>query len=197
MNPTNTSYFGYARSMSFDPLMSLQSEALKEAGCRTISRESCATGRRELPELERCLSLLRPGDVLVVWRLDCLGRTLRELVSIVASLAERNVGLVSLNDELKTQDAEGDGVLRTFMAMAQFERNCIQERGTLRREAARKRGRTGARNRKLTDTQLTEILSELQDPRVVISELARRYGVSRSTVYAYARSHGIGITEAA
>lgn len=180
--------FGYVRAMTFDPSMAIQCKALLEAGCQEIVQEGLITGRGVRPELERSLSRLEPGSRLVVWRLDCLARSLRELLVLIARLADQDVSLVSLSEGIETHSSDGRAMLHAFLALNDFEHNCHQERGTLRRAAARQRGRTGARNRKLSESEVKELLEHLRDPRVVVSELARRYGVSRSTVYAYARA---------
>ena len=140
------------------------------------------------PELESCLKALRSGDVLVVWRLDRLGRSLSDLVRIVGDLEGRGVGFVSLTESIQTNSPAGRLVFHVFAALAEFERNLIRERTRAGLAAARARGRKGGRKPALDDRQVREIRALLRDPEIQVTDVARRYGVSRTTLYRYVGS---------
>jgi len=137
----------------------------------------------ERPEWEQCLKALRPGDTLVVWRLDRLGRSLSELVRIVGELEQRGVKFLSLTENIETGNAAGKLIFHVFASLAEFERNLIRERTRAGLDAARARGRLGGRKPKLDAQQVHEIRLLLRDPQVNVSDVARRYGVSRTTIY--------------
>lgn len=178
---------GYARVSTDDQNLDLQRDALSKAGCAPIYEEKVSgkgTGA-ERPEWVQCLKALRPGDTLVVWRLDRLGRSLSDLVHIVGELEQRGVGFESLTEKIETSSAAGKLIFHVFASLAEFERNLIRERTRAGLEAARARGRIGGRTRKLDEKQIREIRAMLRDPQVNVSDVAKRYGVSRTTVYTY------------
>lgn len=135
------------------------------------------------PELEHCLKALRSGDVLMVWRLDRLGRSLPDLVRIVTELEQRSVGFESLTEKIETGSAAGKLVFHVFAALAEFERNVIRERTQAGLSAARARGRVGGRKPSLNEKQKREIRALLRDPSIAVKDVAKRYGVSRTTIY--------------
>ncbi len=137
------------------------------------------------PELAHVLADLRPGDTLVVWRLDRLGRNLPDLVRIVAELQAKGVGFESLTERIDTVTTTGELVFHLFASLAQFERNLIRERTRAGLASARARGRKGGRPPKLGLREVREIKALLRDPEVTVSSVARRYGVSRVTLYAH------------
>lgn len=178
---------GYARVSTDDQNLDLQRDALTKAGCTPIYEEKVSgkgTGA-ERPEWVQCLKALRSGDTLVVWRLDRLGRSLSDLVRIVGELEQRGVGFESLTEKIETSSAAGKLIFHVFASLAEFERNLIRERTRAGLEAARARGRIGGRTRKLDDKQIREIRAMLRDPQVNVSDVARRYGVSRTTIYTW------------
>jgi DNA invertase Pin-like site-specific DNA recombinase len=176
---------GYARVSTDDQNLDLQRDALSKAGCAPIYEEKVSgkgTGS-ERPEWVQCLKALRSGDTLVLWRLDRLGRSLSDLVHIVGELEQRGVGFESLTEKIETSSAAGKLIFHVFASLAEFERNLIRERTRAGLEAARARGRIGGRTRKLDEKQIREIRAMLRDPQVNVSDVAKRYGVSRTTVY--------------
>ncbi|WP_322995440.1 recombinase family protein [Castellaniella sp.] len=179
---------GYARVSTDDQNLELQRDALTQAGCSLIYAEAASGKSAERPELEQCLKALRPGDTLAVWRLDRLGRSLPDLVQIVADLEKRGIGLTSLTEKIETGSAAGKLVFHLFAALAEFERTLIRERTHAGLAAARARGRFGGRKRKLDDKQIREIKALLRDPDIKVSDVARRYGVSRATLYKHVGS---------
>ena len=174
---------GYARVSTDDQNLNLQGDALNKAGCQVIYEESASGKNSERPELDQCLKALRSGDTLVVWRLDRLGRSLRDLVQIAGDLEKRGIAFESLMEKIETESAAGRLVFHVFAALAEFERNLIRERTKAGLAAARARGRKGGRRPKLDEKKIREIRALLRDPRVVVGDVAKRYGVSRTTIY--------------
>ena len=176
---------GYARVSTDDQHLDLQRDALQQAGCGVIYEEAASGKNTARPEFEQCRKALRAGDTLVVWRLDRLGRSLPDLVQIVAELEKRGVGFESLTEKIETGSAAGKLVFHVFAALAEFERGLIRERTQAGLIAARTRGRAGGRKPKLDDQQVREIKALLRDPDMRVAEVARRYDVSRTTLYKY------------
>lgn len=152
-------------------------------GVASSTRRPRAGKVRNGPELEQCRKALRTGDALAVWRLDRLGRSLPDLVQIVADLECSGVSFESLNEKIETSSAAGKLVFHVFAALAEFERSLIRERTRPGLTAARARGRTGGRKPKLDEKQVREIKALLRDPEIQMADVARRYGVSRTTLY--------------
>ena len=174
---------GYARVSTDDQHLDLQRDALKKAGCSVLYEEAASGKSTDRPELEQCRKALREGDTLVVWRLDRLGRSLKDLVCLVTELEQRGVGFESLTEQIDTDNAAGRLVFHVFAALSEFERNLIRERTQAGLAAARARGRAGGRKPKLDDQQRREIKALLLDPDIQVTDVARRYGVSRTTLY--------------
>lgn len=174
---------GYARVSTDDQHLDLQRDALTRAGCSAIYEEAASGKSAARPELEQCRKALRAGDTLVVWRLDRLGRSLPDLVQIVADLERQSVGFESLTERIETGSAAGRLVFHVFAALAEFERGLIRERTQAGLAAARARGRAGGRRPKLDEQQVREIKVLLRDPGIQVADVARRYGVSRTTLY--------------
>ena len=166
-----------------DQHLDLQRDALTQAGCSVIYEEAASGKNAARPELEQCRKALRAGDTLVVWRLDRLGRSLPDLVQIVADLERQGVGFESLTEKIETGSAAGKLVFHVFAALAEFERGLIRERTQAGLSAARARGRAGGRKPKLDAQQVRQIKVLLRDPDIKVADVARRYGVSRTTIY--------------
>ncbi|MBQ0218840.1 recombinase family protein [Alcaligenes faecalis] len=174
---------GYARVSTDYQHLDLQRDALKQAGCDVIYEEAVSGKNTARPELEQCRKALRAGDTLVVWRLDRLGRSLPDLVQIVAEFEKHGVHFESLTEKIETGSASGKLQFHVFAALAEFERGLIRERTQAGLAAARARGRAGGRKPKLDDQQVREIKALLRDPDMRVADVARRYGVSRTTIY--------------
>ena len=183
--PAASARLGYARVSTDDQNLDLQRDALAQAGCRQVYEEKASGKGADRPELDHVLADLRPGDTLVVWRLDRLGRNLADLVRIVSELRNKGVGFESLTERIDTVTATGELVFHLFASLAQFERNLIRERTRAGLASARARGRKGGRPPKLGPKELREIRVLLRDPGVTVSSVAKRYGVSRVTLYAH------------
>lgn len=174
---------GYARVSTDDQTLDLQLDALRD--CEEVYQEKASGKSKDRPELAHCLKALRTGDVLVVWRLDRLGRSLPDLVQIVTLLEERGIGFESLTEKIDTTSAAGKLTFHVFAALAEFERNIIRERTKAGLDAARARGRKGGRKPALNDKQVREIRALLADPQIHVSDVAKKFGVSRTTLYKY------------
>lgn len=176
---------GYARVSTDDQKLDLQKDALTKAGCLDIYEEKVSGKAADRPVLDYCRRALSAGDTLVVWRLDRLGRSLPDLVRIVGELELAGVGFESISEKIETGSASGKLIFHVFAALAEFERNVIRERTQAGLEAARARGRKGGRKPALNAKQVREIKALLRDPDVPVADVAKRYEVSRTTIYKY------------
>lgn len=179
---------GYARVSTRDQSLDAQRDALTRAGCERIIEETASGGAPQRPGLERVEDMLRAGDVLVVWRLDRLGRSLRHLIALLTTLEERGIGFQSLTEALDTTTPGGKLVFHLFGALAEFERNLIRERTRAGLAAARARGRVGGRPKKL-DARRRRLAVDLYHQKThSIADICRAVGISKPTLYAYVRA---------
>ena len=176
---------GYARVSTLEQNVQPQIDQLKDAGCKRIFRDKASGAKTERPGLQEALDFLREGDMLVVWRLDRLGRSLKHLLETVSELEEQGIGFRSLQESIDTTTSGGRLIFHIFGALAEFERNLIRERTMAGLRAARARGRVGGRPRKL-DEKKTELVYQLYDEKkYAVKEICRMLGVSKPTLYAY------------
>ena len=174
---------GYARVSTLDQNLDLQRDALHQAGCEKIYTDTISGAKAQRPGLDECLSYARRGDTLVVWKLDRLGRNLKNLIEVAGHLDAGGVGLVSLQERIDTNTPGGKLVFHVFGALAEFERELIRERTNAGLQAARARGRRGGRKPAL-DTKKREIARALHtNPNLSVAEICRTLGVSRATFY--------------
>ncbi len=174
---------GYARVSTTDQDPALQLDALKAAGCVKIFTDHASGALDRRPQLDRLLDQLRPGDTVVVWRLDRLGRSLRHLIALSEDLGEREVGLRSLQEALDTTTATGRMFFAVMGALAQFERDLISERTKAGLAAARARGRKGGRPPVMTSRKIAVAREMYAQGDCTVEEIAKTVGVSRKTVY--------------
>jgi DNA invertase Pin-like site-specific DNA recombinase len=187
---------GYARVSTRDQNLNLQVDALKRAGCERIYQDVASGSKTERPALDEMLGQLRRGDVLVIWKLDRMGRSLAHLVELVGDLVTRKVGLVSLNDPIDTTSAQGRFVFNLFASLAEFERELIRERTQAGLSAARARGRVGGRPKGLSSqAQATAMAAETlyREKRLSVSAIAGKLHISKSTLYGYLRHRSVDI----
>ncbi len=178
---------GYARISTYDQNLSLQMDGLEKAGCKKVFDDQVSGAKTKRPGLDEALAYLRDGDILVVWRLDRLGRSLPHLIEIINLLEDRGIGLHSLQESIDTTTSGGRLIFHIFGALAEFERNLIRERTQAGLAAARARGRAGGRP-KLLDEKKRALLYRLYDEKEhSIQEVCDLVGVSKSTLYAYLR----------
>ncbi len=175
---------GYARVSTDDQRMDLQRDALTAAGCEKVFTDTASGAKAARPGLDEALSYARKGDVLVVWRLDRLGRSLPELVKIVGELEAAGVGFESVTERIETSSAAGRLVFHVFAALAEFERRLIVERTHAGLAAARARGRKGGRPA-LPPEKVAAIQAMAAGKRSV-SEICKALKIGRSTLYKYA-----------
>lgn len=173
---------GYARVSTVDQDPALQLDALAAAGCARVWTEKASGSAKERPQLTALVEALLPGDTLVVWRLDRLGRSLRHLVDLVTELAERGIGFRSLQESIDTTTPGGRLVFHVFSALAEFERDLVRERTIAGLEAAKRRGNVGGRPSVMTPPKLRQLQRMAADGESP-TEIARVLGVGRATVY--------------
>jgi DNA invertase Pin-like site-specific DNA recombinase len=186
---------GYARVSTLDQNLALQRDALSEAGCERIFIEQMSGAVADRPELMAALQFARGGDTLVVWKLDRLARSLKQLIETVETLRERGINFRSLTEALDTTTAQGRLVFHMFGALAEFERGLILERTRAGLQAARKAGRTGGRPPKMTAKDIQAAKAMLAHPDIGVAEVARRLGVSQATLYRHIPAARASIAE--
>jgi len=174
---------GYARVSTQDQRPELQLDALEAAGCEKVFEEKASGAQRERPQLIAALDYLRAGDTLVVWKLDRLARSLKQLIETVELLESKGIGFRSLTESIDTTTPGGRLIFHIFASLAEFERNIIRERTTAGLNAARERGRVGGRPKALSENDLSVARALLADPAITTRQVAERLGVSVSTLY--------------
>lgn len=182
---------GYARVSTKDQNLDLQLDALRKVGCTDtyIYKEHIMSTTRERPQLKKMLEQIREGDVVVIWKLDRLGRSLADLVHLVTEIQGKGAGLLSLHDNIDTTTPQGKLTFHIFAAIAEFERDIIRERTKAGLESARARGRKGGRPKGLSkegQIKAAATVSLYQQGKAV-SEICRTLGISKKTFYKYLR----------
>ncbi|WP_432830533.1 recombinase family protein [Dactylosporangium sp. CA-092794] len=172
---------GYARVSTADQDPQLQLDALAAEGCLKIYTDNATGTKADRPQWNACLADLRPGDTLIIWKIDRLGRNLRDLVDIVTALEARNVGVKSLtNGIVDTTTAHGKLVFGMFALMAEYEASLIKERTVA---AARARGRSGGRKPKMTPALIGKAQRMYDSRQFTMAEIAASCGVTPMTIY--------------
>jgi DNA invertase Pin-like site-specific DNA recombinase len=187
---------GYARVSTRDQTLNLQLDALKKAGCSEVYTEIVSGAPADRPALKKLMDRVRAGDVIVIWKLDRLGRSLQNLIEIVNELLRRKVGLKSLNDPIDTTTSHGRLIFNIFASLAEFERDVIRERTNAGLAAARARGRKGGRPRGLgSSAEQTACAAETlyREGKLSSQQIADRLRISKSTLYSYLRHRGVAI----
>jgi DNA invertase Pin-like site-specific DNA recombinase len=176
-------FIGYARVSTQDQDLALQLDALGEVGCERVFTEKASAAQRDRPQLQAALAYMRAGDTLVVWKLDRLARSLKQLIETVELLGERSIGLRSLTEAIDTTTSGVRLVFHLFASLAEFERSIIRERTLAGLAAARARGRMGGRPRALGPQDLAMARALLRDPEITMDQVAERLGVAPATLY--------------
>ena len=174
---------GYARVSTDDQNLDLQKIALTEAGCNRLYEDTMSGARADRPGLQQALDVLRKGDTLVIWRLDRLARSLKDLMQMSENLDQQGVGLRSLHEAIDTTTSTGRLFFHVMGALGEFERNLIRERTRAGLDAARKRGKVGGRPRSLSEKQKDVARALLADDKLSVEEIAAQVGVSPATLY--------------
>ena len=181
---------GYARVSTRDQDTEAQITALEKSGCELIFKEKASGARWERPELHRLLGQLRKGDVLVVWKLDRLSRSLKDLLTLMEKIGLAGAGFRSLTEAIDTTSAGGRMMMQIVGSFAEFERAMLRERTRNGLDAARKQGRVGGRRPKLKTDQKAEIVRLVNSGKKTAADAARLFGVHPSTVSRLLQSAG-------
>ncbi len=176
---------GYARVSTLEQNLDLQKDALDKAGCQQTFEDKDSGAKTERPGLAKALEALRPGDTLVVWKLDRLGRSLKHLVETVQQLETKGIGFQSLQESLDTTTSGGKLVFHVFAALAEFERDLIRERTQAGLAAARARGRQGGRPKGRDEAKRAAAIALAQDKSRPIKDICTMLSISRTSFYRY------------
>ncbi len=177
---------GYARVSTQDQSTNMQLDALRAVGCERIFSEKASGAKTDRPELAKALEYARPGDVIVVWKLDRLARSMRQLIETMEMLRERGIALESLTEKIDTTSAQGKLVFGIFASLAEFERSLIRERVNAGLQAARARGRVGGRP--TVDPAKLEHAETLVRGGESVSKAAKLAGIGVATLKRYRNS---------
>lgn len=182
---------GYARVSTGDQNLDLQRDALQKAGCERIVEDTASGGKWDRDGLKRLQEQLRPGDTVVVWRLDRLGRSLRHLLELMADFESNEIAFRSLTESIDTNTPGGKLIFHVFGALAEFERNLIRERTKAGLDAARARGRKGGRKLKLDERRRHLAIDLYESKKHTVAEICRTVGISKQTLYSYVRNAAV------
>jgi DNA invertase Pin-like site-specific DNA recombinase len=182
---------GYARVSTQEQNLDLQTDELTKLGCEKIYQEKVSSGK-ERPQLMKMIEHLREGDSVIVWKLDRLGRTVKELINLMEVFQAKKINFISIKDSIDTSTIQGRLLLNIFASLAEFERDIIHERTKAGLSAAKARGRSGGRKKGLTPEAMkkAEIAVMLYKQQKSATEIAGIIGVGRATVYRYLEEMG-------
>ncbi len=174
---------GYQRVSTEDQKLHLQTDALQAAGCEEIFSDTASGTKADREGLQQVLEKLQEGDCLVVWKLDRLARSLRQLIEVITSLEQRGIGFISLQENINTTTPGGRLIFHIFGALSEFEIQILKSRTMAGLNAARARGKKGGRPKALTEKQV-EVLHTLKaDHSLSVSQICRTLNISRTTYY--------------
>lgn len=174
---------GYARVSTDEQILDLQLDALQKEGCDRIFQDRVSGAKSDRPQLRECLDYVREGDIVVVWRLDRLGRSLKHLIEIVEGLSNKGVEFKSITESMDTASPGGKLIFHIFGAIAEFERNLIKERTLAGLAAARARGRNGGRPRSLSQSEIEVGIKLAKDSDWTVEQICQHLNINRSTYY--------------
>ncbi len=180
---------GYARVSSAEQNLDLQIDALKKAGCKKIFSDELSGVTAKRKGLSKAKEHLRSGDTLVVWRLDRLGRSLKDLIQWITDLNHQKIDFISLHENIDTSTATGKFTFHLFGALSEFERNLIRERTTAGLAAARARGKKGGRPHTLSEEEKVRAVQLYYQRKLSISEICKMFGITKPTLYAYVKDN--------
>lgn len=176
---------GYARVSTQEQHLELQIDSLKKCGCDKIFTDTESGSKTDRKGLIDTLYFLREGDILIVWKLDRLGRNLKHLIDVVNDLSKRNIGFQSIQERIDTTTSGGKLIFHIFASLAEFERDIIRERTNAGLKAARARGRVGGRPRVMDNKKIAIAKSLVKDPKNSITDICKTLNISRATLYRY------------
>ena len=188
---------GYARVSTKEQNLDLQIDALKKDGCEKIYSEVISSVKSERIELQAMITNLRKGDVIVIWKLDRLGRSLKNLVELITQFTQLDVGLRSLNDHIDTTTSQGRLIFNMFASLAEFERDLIRERTMAGLSSARARGRLGGKPKGLSQkAESIACAAETlyKEGKITVNKIAKQLGISKATLYNYLRHRNVPIS---
>ncbi len=178
---------GYARVSTLEQNLDLQQDALKQTGCEKIIVDKLSGALADRPGLTKIKELLRKGDTLVVWRLDRLGRSLKDLIEWMNYLDKEGVALKSLQESIDTSTATGKLVFHLFGALSEFERNLIRERTQAGLVAARARGRKGGRPPRLDKDKRELVIALYEEKKLPVKKICEMMNITKPTLYSYVK----------
>ncbi|MBA2709863.1 MAG: recombinase family protein [Tatlockia sp.] len=188
---------GYARISTKGQHLDLQIDALKKAGCEKIYKDIISGSLSNRPALDQLLNDINKNDVIIIWKLDRLGRSLKNLVDLINTLNEKEVGLKSINDPVDTTTAQGRLIFNIFGSLAEFERELIKERTLAGLEAAREKGNIGGRPKGLTKkAQNIALTAEYlyKEEKLSVNEILEKLCIGRATLYRYLRYRNVPVS---
>src|SRR4051794_17387360 len=180
-------FVGYARISTTDQTLDLQRDALTKAGCSKIFTDTASGAKAERQGLLEAISYVRAGDTLVVWKLDRLGRSLKDLIERITQLNNRHIGFKSITESIDTTTSGGKLIFHIFGALAEFERDIIRERTNAGLEAARVRGKLGGRPPALSAEKVKLARKLYADKSTSVAEICKMLGISRHTLQRYVK----------
>ena len=176
---------GYARVSTADQHLRMQEDALKNAGCEEIYSDVISGVKSQRPGLDKALSYAREGDTIIVWKLDRLGRSIQHLIHTITTLIEKKIAFKSLQENIDTSTSGGKLIFHIFSALAEFERDLIQERTQAGLKAARVRGKMGGRPPLLDTRQINRMIEMYDEQKNTVAEICKIYNISRPSFYNY------------
>ena len=176
---------GYARVSTADQNLDLQTDALKKASCEKLYCDKISGVKADRPGLTQALEVARAGDTLVIWRLDRLGRSIKDLIQISETLKARSIALKSLQEGIDTTTSTGQLMFNLLAVLAEFEKNLINERSKAGLAAARSRGKLGGRPKSLTQSQQKLAVKLYHEREHSIAEICKMMNISKPTLYSY------------
>lgn len=176
---------GYCRVSTSDQNLTLQKDELKKFGCSKIYEDVASGAKAARVGLEAAIDFAREGDTLVIWKLDRLGRSLRDLIEIVNRLEQSGVSFVCITQNIDTRTPNGKLFFHIFGALAEYERELIRERTKAGLSAARARGRTGGRKPAMNEEQIEQARAMMNNPKLKVKSIIKTLGISKATLYKY------------
>ena len=179
---------GYARVSTVDQHLRMQEDAIRKSGCEEVYTDVISVVKSPRPGLDKVLNFLREGDTLVVWKLDRLGRSIQHLIQTVNDLQNKKISFKSLQENIDTETSGGKLIFHIFSALAEFERELIQERTQAGLKAARARGKMGGRPPLLDSRQINRMIEMYDEEKNTVAEICKIYNISRPSFYNYLKN---------
>jgi DNA invertase Pin-like site-specific DNA recombinase len=176
---------GYARVSTSEQKLNLQEDALKDAGCEEVFTDVVSGVKADRNGFNELIKFIRPGDTLVVWKLDRLGRSVKHLIETVNELQKRGISFMSIQESIDTSTSGGKLIFHIFGALAEFERDLISERTQAGMKAARARGKLGGRRAILDDRKVKRMIELYDERKTTVTEICKIFSISRPAFYVY------------